>query len=442
MDRERAELTPREKREERFRRWMSPGVRFSGPAAEKAYGERVTRFTRAFRLEVPDRVPCILPAGFIPAYYAGSSLKKVMYDYGEMKRVWLKFLDDFEGDTYFAPGMVPPGRALDTLDYRLYKWPGHGLGDDVPSYQCVEREWMKADEYDLLINDPTDFWLRTYMPRIFGALEPLRNIPPFTTVEEIATMSFVPFGTPGVLAALRALMDAGRESVKWFDAVGEVAVAGLEAGYPSIVGGLAKSPFDTLGDTLRGTRAVMMDMFQRPDRVKEAMARIAPLTIRSAVAAADASGLPTIMMPLHKGADGFMSAGQYREFYWPTLRQVVMGLVEEGILPILFAEGSYNSRLEIISELPAGAVAWYFDQTDMARAKQVLGKTACIMGNVPGSLMMTGKPDGVKEYCRRLIETCAPGGGYILAGGVNIDRGNPENLRAMMEAALEYGAYN
>ena len=63
------------------------------------------------------------------------------------------------------------------------------------------------------------------------------------------------------------------------------------------------------------------------------------------------------------------------------------------------------------------------------------------MGNVPTSVVMTNKPRTVKEYCRKLIETCAPGGGYILAGGASIDKGNMPNLKAMMDAAYEYGVY-
>jgi len=47
----------------------------------------------------------------------------------------------------------------------------------------------------------------------------------------------------------------------------------------------------------------------------------------------------------------------------------------------------------------------------------------------------------IKEGCRQLIETCARGGGYILAGAVHMDKGDPDNLRAMMEAAKEYGVY-
>jgi uroporphyrinogen-III decarboxylase len=438
-----SEMTWEEKRAERFKRWLTaPNIKFVSQEAEKLYTERVTRFAKAFQMEKPDRVPCILPVSNFAAYYGGSDLRTVMYDYDELKRTWRKFLHEVgDSDTFFGPGMVPSGKMLEILDYKLYKWPGHGISGNTTFYQCVEGEYMKADEYDALVKDPSNFWLRTYLPRVFGALEPLQNIPPFTTIEEIAIMSFVSYGRPDVQAAFEALLEAGRESVKWISAVMEVSQEATRMGYPAIMGGLSKAPFDTLGDTLRGTKGVMMDMFQQPDKLHAAMERIASLTIDSSLSSIGDSRVPIIMMPLHKGADGFMSMRQYETFYWPTFQKVIMAFVNEGIMPILFAEGGYNTRLDIIKELPKGAVAWWFDQTDMARAKKVLGDKACIIGNVPTSLLMTGTPQEVKGYCRNLIETCAPGGGYILSGGANIDEGDPDNLRAMMEAVKEYGIY-
>ena len=436
-------LVWQDKRKQRFDQWLSAeGVQFASPEAEKSYQDRVNRFIRAFQLEKPDRVPCILPVSNYPAYYGGSDLRTVMYDYDELKRTWRKYLHDFpDSDTFFGPGMVPSGKALEAVDYKLYRWPGHGISGDTTSYQCVEGEYMKADEYDDLLKDPSNFWLRTYLPRVFGAFEPLRNIPPFTTIEEIAIMSFVAYGRPDVQAAFQALLEAGRESMKWVATVMEISMEAMQLGFPSVMAGLAKAPFDTLGDTLRGTQAIMMDMFQRPDKLHAAMEKISSLTIDAALGNVSPAGPPIVMMPLHKGADGFMSRKHYETFYWPTFKKVIMAIVNEGILPILFAEGSYDQRLDIISELPKGAVAWWFDQTNMADAKKVLGDRACLIGNVPTSLLMTGTPQEVKDYCRKLIETCAPGGGYILSGGANIDKGDPDNLRAMMEAVNEYGTY-
>jgi uroporphyrinogen-III decarboxylase len=184
-----------------------------------------------------------------------------------------------------------------------------------------------------------------------------------------------------------------------------------------------------------------MDRYRRPEKLIEAMERIVPISISETVAGANASGCPIIFMPLHKGTGGFMSNKQFEKFYWPTYRKFLMGLIDEGLVPMGFAEGDYTDRLDIIKEMPKGSMIWYFETMDMAHAKKVLGDRACIAGNLPTSILCTGSPDQVKEGCRKLIETCAPGGGYILSGAASMDKGNPDNLRAMMAAAKEYGTY-
>jgi uroporphyrinogen-III decarboxylase len=149
-----------------------------------------------------------------------------------------------------------------------------------------------------------------------------------------------------------------------------------------------------------------------------------------------------VTLPLHKGADGFMSDSQFKKFYWPTLKKVILGLIDQGTVPFLFAEGGYESRLEVISELPAGKTVWHFDFTDMARAKKILGKTACLVGNVPASLLNTGTVDEVKTYCKNLIDAAGKDGGFILASGGVIDKARPENIRTMIEFTQEYGVYS
>ncbi len=442
MEKKWADLTWEEKREERFKQWFSPpGVQFSSPEAEKAYQARATRFIKVIKLEEPDRVPVSLPAGYFPTYYAGITLRTAMYDYDEMTRAWLKFMKDFDMDTFGGPGLVHPGRVSELLDTRISKWPGHGLPADARIHQFVEGEYMKADEYDVLLNDPSDFCFRFYLPRTLGALEPFQRLSPFTHALGMPTSFLVLCTMPDVQAAFQAIVDAGREFGKWWQAVEDCDRKVMAEGFPSLRGGMAMAPFDTFADTLRGTQGIFMDMFRQPDKLIEAMERVTPMNIEGAVAVADVSGVPIIFMPLHKGDDTFMSEKQYQTFYWPTFKKVILGLIDEGFVPLLFAEGSYNQRLEVIKDLPRGTVIWHFDQTDMARAKEILGDTACIAGNVPASLVCTGTPQAVKEYCRQLIEVCGQGGGYILTGGASVDRCNPDNLRAMMAAAKEYGVY-
>jgi hypothetical protein len=437
-----AELSPDEKREVRFKRWLSPpGVEFTSPEAQKIYQARVTRLISAIKLEEPDRVPVMLPPGFSPAPCGGITLQKAMYDYDELCRVWLKFLDDFETDTYSGPDLIFPAKIFDDIGFKSFKWPGHGLSPDSPTYQYVEGEYMSPDEYDILIEDPSDFWMRTYMPRIAGAFEPLQRLSQYNPLVGIPVGHLIPYGMPDVQAAFQVLLEAGREGVKWVQAVEHCNQTMLGMGIPRFWSGIAMAPFDGIADWARGTQGAILDMYRRPDKLLEAMQRITPMTIQAAVSAVNASECPLTFMPLHKGADGFMSQKQFETFYWPTLKQVCLGLIDEGILPMLFAEGGYNTRLELVKDLPRGAAVWWFDQTDMARAKEILGDTTCICGNVPTSLLCTGTPKEVKEYCRKLIEVAGKGGGFILSSGAFIEQANPDSMRAMMEAAKEYGVY-
>jgi uroporphyrinogen-III decarboxylase len=432
-----------EKREQRFQKWLSaPGIRFTNPEAGQQYQARLTRIIRAIQMQQPDRVPCILPAGQFPAPYAGITVRTAMYDYEEMKRAWRKFLYDFEGDTCVIPGVsVTSGKVHEITKTRMSVWPGHGLREDAGMAQFVEGEYMKADEYDALLKDPADFFMRVYLPRTMEAFEPFRKLLPFKRAFGMPAVFLASCMTPDVQEAFQAVIDAGKELAKFRQAVTEVSKEAQAAGYPPFLGGFAHAPFDLFGDTLRGTHGIMMDMYRQPDKLQEAMEAATPWIIEGAVAGANASGIPIVFMALHKGDDSFMSDKQFETFYWPGLKKVILGLVEEGCVPLLFAEGSYNKRLEAVRDLPERSVIWWFDRTDMARAKNILGDKNCIAGNVPTSLMCTGTPREIKEYCRNLIEVCGKRGGYILTGGAQVHNTTAENLRALMEAAKEYGAY-
>jgi uroporphyrinogen-III decarboxylase len=443
MESEWKNLSSDQKRDKLFQSWLSPkGISFCSPEAEITYKAKVTRLFKVVKQEVPDRVPVIPSIGFFPAYYSGMQPYDVMYDYGALSRAWKKYALDFAPDGYGGVGTVGSGRLFEIMDYKLYRWPGHGTTIDSP-YQCVEAEYMKADEYDLLIQDPSDFWIRTYLPRIFGKLEPLKLLSALSTVQELPMVGayMVPFGNPDVQATLKALLEAGREAEKWATAHRAINKEVTEAGFPIMSGGSAKAPFDTIGDTLRGTQRIMIDMYRQPGKLIEAMEKLTPLMINMGVNAARTSGIPFVFIPLHKGADGFMSLDQFKTFYWPTLKKVILGLIDEGVVPWLFAEGSYNSRLDIIKDLPKGKVIWKFDTTDMVRAKNILGDCACIEGNVPVSLLMTAAPKDVTDYCKKLIDSASKGGGFILSSGSVLDKVKTENLHAMIDYTKEYGIY-
>jgi uroporphyrinogen-III decarboxylase len=193
-----------------------------------------------------------------------------------------------------------------------------------------------------------------------------------------------------------------------------------------------------IGDTLRGTLGVMMDIYRHPEELKEACERLTPFMVKSGVAACKATGHIMPFIPLHKGADGFMSDEQFRTFYWPTLRKLIIGLVNEGCVPQLFAEGAYNQRLETICDVPKGKTVWWFDLTDMDRAKKTVGQVACIAGNVPVSLLCTVTTDDVQAYCKNLMDVTGRDGGFIFSTGAGMQGAKPENVKTMIDFAKRY----
>ena len=394
------DLSPEEKREARFKRWLSPeGVKFSNPEAEKGYRARVTRFAKAIKIEEPDRVPVILPSGFFPAYYAGGTLKKVMYDYDALRAAWIKFLGDFEMDTFGGPIFVSPGRVLETIGGTLMQWPGHGLADNVSSYQFVEGEYMMADEYDVFIKDPQDFLLRTYLPRTARAFEGFRRLMPQTLSSLTMPTLFVSqYGDPEVRASFQAVLEAGLETMKWREAVADVQRATIEAGIPPLAGAMAGAPFDFMGDALRGTKGIMMDMYRQPGKLLEAIDRITPMLIEDAVNMARMSRSPVVMMPLHKGTGGFMSGKQFETFYWPSLRQVMMGLIEEGLVPMPFAEGDYMPRLERLSGICRTERSYGTSRRwTWRRPKRFLGETPVLRETFPSPSCARARPQRLRR---------------------------------------------
>jgi hypothetical protein len=431
--------------QERLQLWCSaPGIEFISSEAEEAYRKRAKRVADVIQLKVPDRVPIVPSFGMFPALDNGFTCEEVIFDYAKAQKAWMKTLVEFEPDMYLGSSYAFPGPVLEALNYRQLKLPGRGVSSRHV-YQFVEGEYVKADEfYDVFIDDPSDFMLRVYLPRVCGALEPLKAIRPLTEsfgyyISLIANV--VPLGTPEVTGALESLLTAGAEARKWAKVLTDQYKEITGMGFPLYEGGESAAPFDIIGDWFRGTRGVMIDMYRRPSKLIEAMERLVPILVRMGLDQATETGHPIVGLMLYKGAEGFMSLEQYETFYWSTLRKVMMGLIEEGFVPMPLFEGDYTSRLKVIKDIPKGKAIYWFEKVDIRKAKEILGDTVCFRGNVPITLLFTGTPQQVKDYIKELIDVVGKGGGLIVDCGMWFDEAKHENVKAMVDFTKEYGVY-
>jgi hypothetical protein len=409
-------------------------------AAERLYDEREERVTDAIELRTPDRVPIIVRFHFFPAKYTGVTAEELMYDPGKTEASYWRVIRDFKPDMIQNPFERFLGPLLDALDCRQARWPGRNLPAHLP-YQFVEQEYMKAEEYDHLLSDPSDFIVRRLWPRIFGSLRGFEKLRPLHSAVSYSVGMQTVFGAPEVMEALEALRKVSEESIKLISYSRKFKETSRKEGFPMEAEATTQAPFDFLADFFRGTKGIMLDMYRRPEVVRKACEKVLPFLVERAVVPARASGNPRVFIPLHKGVDGAMSREQYLKFYWPTLRELMLALIGEGLCPCPFFEGEVTSRLDIIKDMPTGKVCYKFETVDMARAREALGDGICLRGGVPVSLLVTGTPERVREHCRRLIETVAKKGAFIMDASSGLDDARPENVRALFDATREYGGY-
>jgi uroporphyrinogen-III decarboxylase len=212
-------------------------------------------------------------------------------------------------------------------------------------------------------------------------------------------------------------------------------------GRPGYAETFAKAPFDFLTDTFRQKKTTLLDVIRHPQRLMEAMEAIIPLEIEMVRNGLDNSDNPLVFMPLHTGSDPFLSPEQFERFYWAPLKRVLMGIIEAGGVPLAFAEGSYQTRMDYFLDLPKGSMVWMIDRTDMAKLKRKVGHHACLVGNVPAYMFLSDDQGPIRAYCRKLIDEVGPGGGFMLSSGTALDEAKGAMLRAMIETAMEYGRY-
>jgi hypothetical protein len=402
------------------------------------YAERLTRVRHTIALKRADRIPVFGPYQKYPYAFAGVSFRNAMEDYAVAREACHTFVDYFQPDLDFGPILAYPAKAMEILGWKAFKWPGHGLADNA-MYQYVDGEYMKAEEYDEFISDPSDFMLRTWAPRQFSALEGFSKIVPWRRFMWSGWMNFGFFADPAMRQSLELAMKAGEEMNRWWASQAQYWGEIEAKGFPLAYAGWDWPPFDILGDTLRGTHQILADMRRRPAKLHEALEVATKIFVEYGSGAAGAP-LPLVWVWVHKSTREFMSDSQFKEFYWPYLRKGLLALVEKGIIPVVYWEADFESRLEHIRDVPAGTMVYHLSNTNAEKAKDVLGDRVCLMGNVPNIMLLSGTPDDVRGYCRKLIDRVGKNGGLIMDSAVMLDEARPENLKAMMDFTKEYGA--
>lgn len=408
---------------------------------EELYKERETRIMDAVQLKIPDRIPILVALTYFPSIYTGTPKKAAWYDHDAWFEASMKTFLDYEPDGIWSIQGFSPGAVMELIEPKSQRWPGWGLDDDN-EHQAIEIAGMNGDEYDLYFKDRGDFTFRTMFGRMVGAAEAFKKLPPLSSLSSpFAGMQFAEaLADPEVAAAIEKFQKAGRLLKEMRPTMKNFYAEAEKLGFPCNTGPGGGVPFDGVSDYLRGMQGAMIDMYRNPDQLMQVLEE----RLQNALAMLDS--LPKFTKPtrgfmaLHRGSDGFMSLKQFEKFYWPHFKAILLKMIEKGITPFPFLEGTWDQRLEYFLELPKGSMVCHFAYTDMKKAKDILKGHMCIMGDIPSSLLNAGTPQQVEEYTRDLMEYCGKDGGLIVANNT-VNQGKPDCIRAMMDTVKKYGVY-
>jgi hypothetical protein len=395
----------------------------------------------AIAVREPDQVPLAINVNI--SLYTGISNSAAYYDPIGWKRAMRKITVDFETDTCNA-GLPTSGLAMEILDVKNRLWPGGPLPADY-EYQFVEGEHMKEDEYDLFLSDPSDFMIRYYLPRIYGATAPLAKLPSLSSIYQGFEGLTPLFASREFVQLAQKLYKAGREMAKFRQTIGdsyeELALLGFPAFAPVTTGGVGGSPFDTVSSFLRGMTGSMIDMYRRPEKLLQLCDVILERRIaRAAPYDPEKKHMSNrVGMPLWRGDKAFMSEKQFEKFYWPGLKRALQADIDLGYVPIPFFEAEFGDRLERLLELPKGKIVASVEHMDAVKAKEILGGHTCIMVRGPLSSKLWSLRE-VEKYYQELIDKCGKGGGLVLDIRLP-NKGTTAAYRAMLDSLREYGRY-
>ena len=394
---------------------------------QQLYNQRLARYTTAMRNGKPDMVPIRPFVAEFTAKYAGMTCQEVTHDYEKAFQAARICAADFDWDAVVGNMVYVWTGLTQAIGLKYYAAPGIDI-DENTGFQYLEppegKEFMKADEYDALIDDPTGFLYNTWLPRVCSDV-----VAPGEASSYRNNLSFV---------------KGGMAMMQYFNAFGgQGQQLREESGTVSAIAGILKAPLDILADKLRGYLGLITDMIERPKKVLAACEALAPHLCAVAMGSSDPTGTVPIGFWMHRSCVPFISPDQFNEFHWPTLKPIIQELWGAGRQTLFYAEGNWNHHLDSFAELPDASIVYHVDNADIFEVHEKIGHKFCLSGGIPTSLLAHGKPEQVRDVVKKVIQGVAQDGGYILdASAIIQNAATVENVKVMTDAAREYGAYS
>ena len=414
---------------------------------EEIIEAKLERLNIATQAKVPDKVPIGIATTYFPAKYAGVTYEEMFHNNETYIKVGTKFAKEFNWDglsLHRSFESVPLGLALAGYDPDLAilvavssvlaggashevladvysSNPGREVGENVESQFVIDDPVMQADEYEDLIENPFGFLMETVIPRAYKNLSDLKSP-----------------------SAVGTLLKMGQELAKFPDFLNNFVTSMRKEAWVPWYYALTPNPLDFMGAWLRDFDTLSLDLYRKPEQVKAACEKLAPVLAAvgkmTGKISKDLTGSNRVFCPIWYNT--YLSPEKYREFHFPYIKMIVNELVEAGFTPLMSFQGRYDHLLDTLLELPEGKVILWFDKTDLTKAREVVGDKYCLAGGIPSSLLIGGTPEKVTQRVETIMNDQKENGGFIVSTEFNgMGDAKVKNVKAMTEAVEKYGQY-
>ncbi len=250
---------------------------------------------------------------------------------------------------------------------------------------------MKADEYDQLIADLKGFMANVLLPRKY----------PYLFEDREKTKELLKVFAASMVDTMVLQMGANAQYIA------------EKYGIPSVMnmGCMINTPLDHLFDYFRGFRGTLTDLRRQPAKVHAALDVIWDDKCAPVVAQPYDPAKGLAFQPCHIPA--YMSPKQFAEFYWPYEKRYAEWIAASGGKIGLILEGKWGPLADFFLDAPKDSFVLMVDDDDVFDIYERLGHHQIIVGGLKMADVRLKKFDDIKDHIKKVVDTCAPGGGFI-----------------------------
>jgi hypothetical protein len=381
---------------------------FASMEIQKKYEERLQNYTDSICMREPKKLTVGVNYHTAQIAWANTYTKKCVYNPDFYAETISKFYEDYDVDMLTIP-ILNPLEPIWVLGRNTFF-----VNKDGVTVQHRENVPMRDDEYDELIKDPMGFITGTLFPRKFPHLMEGHD----SSYELLR-------------AASEGFLRHRNLNAKYSQ------VAKDKYGIVPYNGGKAYIPLDVIMDRIRGIPGLIGDLHRQPQKVIDACNAMQPTYLKPL--ANLKAPVPHGFLTLH--APMFINRKQFEKFYWPHFKEIVEHNFAKGSTTWIQMQGDSHHILDYFLEVPKGSVFIQPEVEDPIMLKKKLGHHVIIEAGVPLSWYLHKSKQECLDLAKKIIDECAPGGGFIFGSGAGSLSGtdlNRENMEAVFQLVHDY----